>query len=130
MTNQFETNTDPIHNQPMPLVFKMNSNLLNQAKKNKAQSNMNIYFGPIATDQHFPFDHHNDVLLEKNHILAVDMEDNGVAQACWLYYTPLIIIRAISDNIINKIPYTQKTAKLAARNAANVAILTIKAFSK
>ncbi len=128
--SQSKLNTSQTITQTMPLIFKLDSKLINQIKKNKTLSNMNINFGPTATDVIFNPDDNNDRLLEKNHILAVDMEDYAVAKACWLYHSPLIIIRAMSDNVANKIPYTQRNTKIAAMKAANLTILSIKALSE
>jgi len=76
--------------------------------------------GSIATDQHFHDVHTRvqDLLLQKRGVLALGMEDTGIAQASHFVHIPLTVIRAISDNVINGDVYTQPAAIKAARVAA------------
>lgn len=110
---------NPIRNAVPPLNYFPSKSLLKKAKASAKQTAFKLHFGPIASDQHFPFSKANDALLEKTNIDAVAMEDIGIAHACWLYKTPFLIIRGISDNIAKHQLYTQKSAKMAAQHAAH-----------
>lgn len=37
--------------------------------------------------------------FQDHHVLAVDMESGAIAQVCYVYHTPWIVIRSISDNV-------------------------------
>lgn len=110
----------PIRRMPAPLVYTPDKNLLMVAKSIKKPHDFQIHFGQVATTQHFPFDKAEDDKLRRDKVLAISMEDSGVMRACWLFQTPCLVIRAISDNIYKHQQYTHQKAKMAANNAAIV----------
>ncbi|MEG1389652.1 MAG: 5'-methylthioadenosine/adenosylhomocysteine nucleosidase [Angelakisella sp.] len=56
-----------------------------------------LRFGTIITGDQFITGAQRDRLVEEFHPLCVDMESAAVAQVCWFYKLPLLIIRCISD---------------------------------
>ena len=118
---------NPITHRVLPLIFKSNSTLLHIAQQLQKKNNK-IFLGPIATDQHFPNNRAIDLKMSRQGTLAVAMEDSGIAQACWLFQTPFISVRGISDNIIENTPYTEKGAIRAATSAAAITSDIIKQY--
>ncbi|MEA5010574.1 MAG: 5'-methylthioadenosine/adenosylhomocysteine nucleosidase [Angelakisella sp.] len=58
----------------------------------------NIHFGRILTGDAFITGAQRDDLINRFDPLCVDMESAAVAQVCWFFQTPLLIIRSLSDN--------------------------------
>ncbi|MEG1942595.1 MAG: 5'-methylthioadenosine/adenosylhomocysteine nucleosidase, partial [Angelakisella sp.] len=56
-----------------------------------------LHFGTIITGDQFITGDTRDSLIARFHPLCVDMESAAVAQVCWFYQLPLLIIRCISD---------------------------------
>lgn len=56
-----------------------------------------LHFGTIITGDEFITGTQRDRLIEKFHPLCVDMESAAVAQVCWFFRLPLLVIRSISD---------------------------------
>lgn len=56
-----------------------------------------LFYGTIITGDEFITGAQRDRLIEKFHPLCVDMESAAVAQICWFYRIPLLVIRSISD---------------------------------
>ncbi len=119
---------NPIRGIKPPLIYQSSKSYISILKKNQKITPYKLYFGVIASDQHFPFNKEVNSLLTKNKVDAVAMEDIGVAHACWLYQVPMISIRGISDNFVKKIPYTRKRAEIASKHAAFVTYKLIEHF--
>lgn len=58
----------------------------------------NLRFGRIITGDAFITGAQRDSLIQRFHPLCVDMESAAVAQVCWFFQVPLLIIRSLSDN--------------------------------
>ena len=58
----------------------------------------NVRFGRIITGEKFITGKERDGLIEAFHPQCVDMESAAVAQVCWFFGTPLLVIRSLSDN--------------------------------
>lgn len=58
----------------------------------------NVRFGRIITGEKFITGKERDGLIEAFHPQCVDMESAAVAQVCWFFQTPLLVIRSLSDN--------------------------------
>lgn len=56
-----------------------------------------LRFGTIITGDEFITGAQRDRLIERFKPLCVDMESAAVAQVCWFYRLPLLVIRSISD---------------------------------
>lgn len=58
----------------------------------------NLRFGRIVTGETFITAKERDGIIERFHPQCVDMESAAVAQVCWFFRVPLLVIRALSDN--------------------------------
>jgi adenosylhomocysteine nucleosidase len=58
----------------------------------------NLRFGRIVTGEQFITGKERDAIIEAFHPQCVDMESAAVAQVCWFFKTPLLVIRSLSDN--------------------------------
>lgn len=58
----------------------------------------NLKFGRIVTGETFITAKERDGIIQKFHPQCVDMESAAVAQVCWFFRVPLLVIRALSDN--------------------------------
>lgn len=58
----------------------------------------NLRFGRIVTGEIFVTARERDGIIERFHPLCADMESAAVAQVCWFFHTPLLVIRSLSDN--------------------------------
>lgn len=58
----------------------------------------NLRFGRIATGEIFVTAAERDGIIKKFHPLCADMESAAVAQVCWFFKVPLLVIRSLSDN--------------------------------
>lgn len=120
--NQFSlTSRNPVRNAILPLEFESSQTLV-QVAQQLAKKDPHIILGTIATDQHFPNNSSKDPILVQHKIPAKAMEDSGIAQACWLFHTGFISIRAISDNIVTNQAYTEQSAEKAANKASKTTI--------
>ncbi len=57
-----------------------------------------IHFGRIITGDAFITGAQRDDLICRFHPLCVDMESAAVAQVCWFFDLPLLVIRSLSDH--------------------------------
>ena len=75
----------------------------------------NLRFGRIATGEIFVTAAERDGIIEKFHPLCADMESAAVAQVCWFFGIPLLVIRSLSDNADEAVEgaYTQNAARTA-----------------
>ena len=83
--------------QGLPPLFHGDKNLINKAAA--ISSDIKIIKGLIASGDLFVSDI-TELKKIKNHFptgLAVDMESAAIAQTCYLYNTPFLSIRIISD---------------------------------
>jgi len=117
---------NPVRRIKAPLAYPSNKRYISVLKSIQKNLPFRLLFGSIASDQHFPFNKLMDNELTNNKVAAVAMEDIGTARACWLYNTPMISIRGISDNIYLKTKYTRKKAAIVAKRAAMVTIALIR----
>lgn len=69
----------------------------------------NLKFGRIVTGETFITAKERDAIIQRFHPQCVDMESAAVAQVCWFFQTPLLVIRALSDNADEEVEgaYTQ-----------------------
>ena len=85
--------------QGFPAVFKADEKLLKTAQK-IFKNHKDVHFGLICTGDKF-ISHPDDIQKILGHfpdVLAVDMEAAAIAQVCYMYKTPLLSLKVISDN--------------------------------
>ena len=118
----FETGspTNPIKNIEQPLIYKTNIDLIEKNTNFK-----NTHIGLVATTQNWPNNQDIVNLLHNNNVFAIAMEDAAVAQVCWMFDTPMLVVRGISDNQFLNIEYNQDNVAIAAQSAAHVTMKII-----
>lgn len=85
--------------QGFPAVFKADEKLLKVAQKTFKENN-DVRFGLVCTGDKF-ISHPDEIQKILGHfpdVLAVDMEATAVAQVCYMYKTPFLSLKVISDN--------------------------------
>lgn len=118
----------PQKNKLLPLRFTLNNSLLKFLTQLKQKAPKTpIIFGKIATSDALPNPNSQTKFLQANAIDVVDMEGAAVAQVCWLFNTPYIIVRGVSNNIKDII--TQKDIENAATHAAKTVISIIENYN-
>ena len=85
--------------QGFPARFETDKSVLKNIAK-ITQNHANIHTGLICTGDKFISQDEDiqNILAEFPDVLAVDMEAAAIAQVCYMYKTPLISIKVISDN--------------------------------
>lgn len=83
----------------MPVAFPADRQLIKLTQQAIAATHLNAVQGIIASGDAFVSSTEQIIRLQKNfpEVIAVDMEAAAVSQTCYLYNTPFVIIRAISD---------------------------------
>lgn len=117
----------------MPETFVADKTLIRSVKSSISTLNLRADIGLIGTGDSF-IGRDDQVDFIKTHfpeVLAVEMEAASIAQICFTYQTPFVIIRALSDiagqdSSISFDEFLQK----AATNSAKVIIETIKNHKK
>lgn len=83
----------------MPAVFMSDESLIEKAKTVLEKSNKTYWVGQIGTGDSFINRPDQMELIKKNcpEVIAIEMEATAVAQVCYQYQKPFIILRALSD---------------------------------
>lgn len=83
----------------MPVAFKADQQLIDRAEQIVARMDIQSKVGKIASGDAFISDPNRVALIHENitDIIAVEMEAAAVAQVCYQYQIPFVIIRALSD---------------------------------
>lgn len=82
-----------------------------------------LRYGTIVTgDAFISGGAQRDSIVERLHPLCVDMESTSVAQVCWFYRLPLLIIRSISDFADDS---ADETFESNASSTAQIALLVM-----
>lgn len=108
-----------------PIIFHANAQLLASAKETfLSNDSPKVFFGKIATTDDFPQDTYTLNKAINMHAKGIDMESESIYQVCWLFNTPCIAIRAISDTPGNSTETTNyhinpSTKKLAESNLSS-----------
>ncbi len=109
----------------LPRTFPSDPTLVSLVSTLLTQLTMNHKIGLIGTGDAFIADQ-DRVALIKNcfpEILAVEMEAAAIAQVAYLYQTPFIVIRALSDLPDKEMPMSfVEYLDLAAQNSAEIVV--------
>lgn len=107
----------------MPATFKANASLVRVVKDILTGYDVQSKIGLIGTGDSF-IDHPEKTKFILNHfpnMLAAEMEGAAIAQVCYQYNIPFVIIRALSDIAGAESPVTfHEFLQVAAKNAANL----------
>lgn len=113
----------------MPATFKANETLINATKQIIETMEINYEIGLIATGDSFMSDERRIKETKQlfPQMLAAEMEGAAIAQICYQYNVPFIIIRALSDIAGKDSPVTfDQFLEVAAKNAAHIILSLIK----
>lgn len=124
---------DYIHGQvpQMPATYRANKKLIEQAKAIMAKLAISYEVGLIATGDTFMNDERQIDAVKKlfPNMLAAEMEGAAIAQVCYQYDVPFIIIRALSDIAGKDSPLTfDQFLKTAAKNASEIILSYITSY--
>lgn len=115
----------------MPPVFTADSTLLEKTKQAAKKLNINYETGLIATGDSF-MAAEEDVKKARNNfpkMIAAEMEAAAVAQVCYQYEKPFIIIRALSDIAGKESSVSfNEFIDIAAKHATELVIETVKSL--
>lgn len=115
----------------MPAMFAADTDLIMQATEAAKALSVNYLIGIIATGDTFMEDKERVAYVRSKFptMIAVEMEAAAVAQICYQYNKPFLVIRALSDIAGKKstISFEQFLEK-AARNATTLIMQMIKAI--
>ncbi|MGM8214194.1 5'-methylthioadenosine/adenosylhomocysteine nucleosidase [Bacillaceae bacterium W0354] len=111
----------------MPHLFKSDEQMIQVAKETAKEVNKNIKVGvgTIGTGDSFMAEERRvkDVLERLPFIKALEMEAASIAQVCYQYGTPFLIIRSLSDIAGKESNVSfEKFLETAAQNSANLII--------
>lgn len=112
----------------LPDTFKADSSLINRAKQAVGQLEINYEVGLIATGDQFMQnpEYVQTVRTKFPSMIAADMEAGAIAQICYQYGTPFVVIRALSDIAGKTSSISFDTfLKTAATNAAQLILAVI-----
>jgi len=116
----------------MPVAYQADKKLLNLASKSLTGKNSpRIVKGEIMSGDSFIY-HPEQVRKIRERfpfVLAVEMEGAAIAQTCYLFSTPFVIIRSISDNVTVE-QSEQIYKKFLTKAAENSIALTINLLNK
>ena len=107
----------------MPLTFKMDDQLIKKVKITLDTLHIRNKIGLLGTGDSFISDRAMITSIKQNFpkMIAAEMEGAAIAQVCYQYGIPFIIIRAISDIAGKESPISfRKFLQLAARNSSNM----------
>ncbi|MFC0299809.1 5'-methylthioadenosine/S-adenosylhomocysteine nucleosidase [Virgibacillus soli] len=115
----------------MPAVYEADAKLMKQAGEAAAKLSVKVVNGMIATGDSF-MDNPERVAFARNkfpEMKAAEMEAAAIAQVCYQYNTPFVIIRSLSD-IAGKQSSTSfdEFLEIAATNAATLIINMIENY--
>jgi adenosylhomocysteine nucleosidase len=91
-------NINPLTGQQTPAIFKADPALIQIARNIKIKD-FNEVIGEIATSDDFPDPKSVISNLTSNHATAIEMEGASFMQVCWVFKTPCLVIRGISDTV-------------------------------
>ena len=109
----------------LPQTFPSDPTLISLVTKVLTELNINSQIGLIATGDAFIADQTrvNAIKALFPTIKAVEMEAAAIAQVCYLYQTPFIVIRALSDLPDKEMPMSfVEYLDFAAKNSANIVL--------
>ncbi len=109
----------------LPKTFPSDPTLINIVSEVLNELGLNAKIGLIATGDAFIADHQRVERIKEifPDVMAVEMEAAAIAQVAYLYGTPFIVIRALSDLPDKEMPMSfVEYLDLAATNSANMVI--------
>lgn len=116
----------------MPAMYEADSDLIDRTATSLKKMNINSLTGVIATGDSFIQDPSRvlDIREKFPTMIAAEMEAAAVAQVCFQYETPFVVIRALSDIAGKESSISfDEFLPVAAKNASDLIIEMIKSHS-
>lgn len=115
----------------MPAAFVADPTLIKYASEVKLDdNNVTIYHGPILSGDSFVHQPKQiDKIVERfPNIMAVEMEGASIAQTCYLFNIPFVLVRSISDKVheVGSSDIYKKFMEKAAGNSKKLVLELIK----
>lgn len=113
----------------MPRTFHADKQLINKTRQALEKIDVSYGKGMIATGDSFMDDEDHVALVKGKFpmMIAAEMEAAAVAQVCYQYETPFVVIRALSDIAGKQSAISfDEFLQLAAKNATDLIIALIK----
>lgn len=107
----------------LPATFKADASLIEETKQVMDELDLNYEIGLVATGDSFMSDEEKIERVKEifPNILAAEMEGAAIAQVCYQYSIPFIVIRAISDVAGKDSPVSfEQFLQKAAKNASEI----------
>ncbi|MEJ8776390.1 5'-methylthioadenosine/S-adenosylhomocysteine nucleosidase [Pseudogracilibacillus sp. ICA-222130] len=122
---------DYVHGQvpQMPATFKANETLVRQVRMILNEMEIDSEIGLIATGDSFMNDQTKVQTVRElfPNMIACEMEAAAIAQVCYQYNVPFVVIRALSDIAGQEAPMSfQQFLEVAATNAAKLIMEFVK----
>lgn len=91
----------PFRHENLPSEFSANPELLSFAKSLIAKTELPFFLcsGILATTQTYPAPKNLYDFIMSKKTMAIDMESSAIYQTCWLFNTPSLVIRGISNKL-------------------------------
>ncbi len=117
----------------MPARYPSDSRLVKLMSEIVPQIGLNYRIGLIGTGDAFIADKARTEFIKTSFpgILAVEMEAAAIAQVCYQYDTPFVVLRALSDIPEQEMPMTfVEYLEFAAKNSTKMVIAALKALKE
>ncbi|MCW5590110.1 MAG: 5'-methylthioadenosine/S-adenosylhomocysteine nucleosidase [Legionellales bacterium] len=117
---------NPQINATLPITFNLSDKLvklINQLTQSNNKDFSRIVLGKIATSDALPNPPSQVSLLREDGFDVIEMEGASLMQVCWLFKTPCMVIRGVSNNMSE--PITKKDITVSAEKASKILINVI-----
>lgn len=104
----------------LPLVFDLQPELQQLVSELATEHKPSIILGNIATSDALPNHAQQIDLLRQGQFDVVEMEGAAVMQACWMFKTPAVVVRGVSNDAREH--FTAEDVALAALNATKTVL--------
>ena len=116
----------------LPVEFRADNQLIEYAEAVLRESEVHYFKGQIATGDIFMSDFEKIKALKQDfpQVIAVEMEAAAVAQVCYQYNVPFVVLRALSDIAGKESPLSFETfLPLAAKSSSHMVVKLVETLS-
>ena len=112
----------------LPINYSADKHLIGQLKSVLEQENLNYHFGLLCSGDSFVASEHATLKIKKDfpEAIAVDMEASAIAQTCFMFDVPFVVLRAISDGANNDSSMTfEEFLPVASKNSSKIILILL-----
>ena len=112
----------------LPINYSADKHLIGQLKSVLEQENLNYHFGLLCSGDSFVASEHATLKIKKDfpEAIAVDMEASAIAQTCFMFDVPFVVLRAISDGANNDSSMTfEEFLPIASKNSSKIILILL-----